>query len=149
MTLANLNTPTSMNDMVEAMEDSDVASIRSVRSFSGSAVSTLVNPIMLAAADEVVEFVLAGRSSIAAFPYCSWSYTCQKKLESQLKKLLEQYALELEVEAKESLEREACRLIKSRGRYIAGRVLLRFDETERDKYAGAVDLFRFPFLGFE
>ena len=139
MSLGNVVTPISVND-VEAMEDSDVASVRSVGSFSGSTASTLVNPTMLAAADEFVELLLQDEVLSQLF-HIAFDLISAVKIESKLKKLLEQYALDLDLAARDSLEREAFRLIKNRRRYIAGRIRLQFDETERVKYA---DIDRLP-----
>lgn len=60
--------PASISTLALVIDDSDVASIRSIGPFSGSAASTLVNPAILAAADEFVDLLLQDKNLSPMFP---------------------------------------------------------------------------------
>ena len=127
--------PTSISTLALVIDDSDVASIRSIGPFSGSAASTLVNPAILAAADEFVDLLLQDEILSPLFPVAFGRITAAK-LERNLGRLVKQYALDLKAEASDALEREAFHLVRSRARYIAGRIRWQFDLTQTDHYAG-------------
>jgi hypothetical protein len=129
------STLTSINNLALVKDDSDVASIRSVGSFSSSAASTLVNPEILAAADEFLDMLLQDEILSNLFPI-AFERVSAGKLERNLGRLLKQYALDLKAEASNELEGEAFQLVKSRARYIASRIRWQFDTSQREDYAG-------------
>lgn len=126
--------PASISTLALVIDDSDVASIRSIGPFSGSAASTLVNPAILAAADEFVDLLLQDEILSPLFPV-AFGRISAAKLERNLRRLLKQYALDLEAEANDTLEGEAIRLVQGRARYIASRIRWQFDATQGDHHA--------------